>query len=214
MKTPLAVISNNAQLLANRSVDEERRAECTENILVASRRLNSLITNMLKLNKLEKQTIQPVPASYDVCEQLAECVFQYEELLESRQLELEPDLEDRCFVLADAELMELVWTNLISNAIKFTPPGGTITLTQKAVGDFAEISVADTGCGMSAETQKHIFEKFYQGTHPTQLPETVLDWRWSSAFWSFRAVQSPFRVAQITVRNLRFSSAFQGVYHT
>lgn len=163
MKTPLAVISNNAQLLANRSVDEERRAECTENILVASRRLNSLITNMLKLNKLEKQTIQPVPASYDVCEQLAECVFQYEELLESRQLELEPDLEDRCFVLADAELMELVWTNLISNAIKFTPPGGTITLTQKAAGDFAEISVADTGCGMSAETQKHIFEKFYQG---------------------------------------------------
>ena len=66
-------------------------------------------------------------------------------------------------MLADAELMELVWTNLISNAIKFTPPGGTITLTQKAAGDFAEISVADTGCGMSAETQKHIFEKFYKG---------------------------------------------------
>lgn len=163
MKTPLAVISNNAQLLAGHSISEERREECTENILSASRRLNSLITNMLKLNKLEKQTIRPVPDSYDVCEQLAECVFQYEELLESHQLELEPELEDRCFVLADAELMELVWTNLISNAIKFTPPGGVITLTQKTAGDFAEVSVADTGCGMSEETQKHIFEKFYQG---------------------------------------------------
>jgi signal transduction histidine kinase len=163
MKTPLAVISNNAQLLANNTISEERRRECTENIRVASRRMNSLITNMLKLNKLEKQTIKPAPERYDLCEQLAECIFQYEELLEERQLELAPQLEDRCFVCADSELMNLVWTNLISNAVKFTPNGGMITITQVSHDGIAEVSIADTGCGMDEITQKHIFEKFYQG---------------------------------------------------
>ena len=163
MKTPLAVISSNAQLLAQQGGDEARRTEYTENILLASRRLNNLITNMLKLNKLEKQAISPMPERYDVCGQLAECVFQCEEILEERRLELETELDDRAFVLADRELMELVWTNLIANAVKFTPVGGTITLTQRYAGDMVEVTVADTGCGMDEETQKHIFDKFYQG---------------------------------------------------
>jgi signal transduction histidine kinase len=163
IKTPLAIISNNTQLLARPGLDEVSRADYTENILSASRRLNNLITNMLKLNKLEKQTIKPAPESYDVCRQLAESVFQYEELMEEKQLELQTDLEERCFVQADSELMELVWTNLMSNAVKFTPTGGTITMTQRTEGTFACITISDTGCGMDEETRKHIFDKFYQG---------------------------------------------------
>lgn len=64
---------------------------------------------------------------------------------------------------ADPELLSLVWSNLISNAVKFTPHGGKITVELTADGDWAVVRVTDTGCGMTPETGRHIFEKFYQG---------------------------------------------------
>jgi signal transduction histidine kinase len=60
-------------------------------------------------------------------------------------------------------MLEIVWNNLISNAVKFTAPGGSITLTLKQSEGFAVARISDTGCGMDEETQKHIFDKFYQG---------------------------------------------------
>jgi signal transduction histidine kinase len=66
-------------------------------------------------------------------------------------------------VTADPELLTLVWNNLLSNAIKFTDDGGQITVSLKSQNDKAVISISDTGCGISQEVGKHIFEKFYQG---------------------------------------------------
>ena len=162
-KTPLSVIYSNAELLQKSGQLSEEQRESEENILHSSRRLSDLIQNMLKLNKLEKQTILPAVETYDVCAQLCECAVQFENRWEEKDIEFEADLEDSAYISADPGLMELVWNNLLSNAVKFTPAGGTITLSQSTDDTDVVISVTDTGCGMTPETMEHIFYKFYQG---------------------------------------------------
>lgn len=163
IKTPLSVIQNNAELLQADYLTEEQRREHVSAILYATRRLSNLITNMLKLNKLEKQVIKPKPQTFDVCAQLCDCALQFEEMWDKKDIEFAADLEDRAMIQADEGLLELVWTNLLSNAVKFTPNGGTITITQTSDKKEITVTVSDTGCGMSEQTMKHIFDKFYQG---------------------------------------------------
>ena len=169
-KTPLAGIQNNAMLLQRKNLSEEERLECAAAIVLSTRRLSDLIFNMLKLNKLEKQTIVPKAEPYDLCEQLCECVILFDDAMEKKNIAFEAELEEQAIITADADLMELVWNNLLSNAVKFTPPGGSIKLCQRTDANGIRVSVTDTGCGMDDHTQKKIFEKFYQGdtSHATE----------------------------------------------
>lgn len=162
MKTPIAIIKNYAQMLQSDNLSEEQRKEYAASIEQAAGKLSSLITNILKLNKLENQSIVVEAENYDVCRQLCDCILQFEDLWEEKNLEIEAELEDEAQVYADANLMELVWNNLLSNAVKFTEPGGSIKVTQTSDTKNIKISVADSGCGMSADSVKHIFDKFYQ----------------------------------------------------
>ena len=170
LKTPLAVMGNYATMLQQPGISEEDRVEYARAISHSSRRLAALITNILKLNKLENQQIFPQPQEFDLGEQLCECLLAFEEAWERKNLEIETDIADDIRIRSDPELLSLVWNNLISNAVKFTPEGGTIAVSLKADGQNVTVSVRDTGCGIDAETGKHIFEKFYQGdtSHATQ----------------------------------------------
>lgn len=162
-KTPLSVIHSNAQMLLKDDTLSDEQREYVSNILDSSRRMSSLIQNMLKLNKLEKQTIVPVASRYDVCRQLCDCAVMFEESWEAKAIELEADLEESAYICVDEGLMELVWNNLLSNAVKFTNEGGQIIIKQFSDNDRVVVSVTDSGCGMSSEVMAHIFDKFYQG---------------------------------------------------
>ena len=170
IKTPLAAIQNYTQLLQRPNLSPEERDSYISAIQSSTRRLSELITNILKLNKLESRQITPHLEFYDLCRQLSECALAFEPVWEEKGIEFNADLEDRTAVRADASLMELVWNNLLSNAFKFTEPGGTVTLRQTADEHFVSVTVSDTGCGISKEAQKHIFDKFYQGdtSHATE----------------------------------------------
>ena len=170
LKTPLAVIQNYGTMLQQQDLPENKRLEYAKAITDASRRLANLITNILKLNKLENQQIYPKAETYDLGEQLCECLLTFESAWEDKALDIETDVEAEVMINSDGELLSLVWNNLFSNAIKFTPPHGKISLTLKAEGEFAVVQVSDTGCGISPEVGKHMFEKFYQGdtSHATQ----------------------------------------------
>ena len=168
LKTPLAVMGNYATMLQRPGITEEEKNDFAKAISEAARRLAQLITNILKLNKLENQQIFPQPQEFDLGEQLCECLLGFEDAWEAKNLEIE--IQDDVRILSDPELLSLVWNNLISNAVKFTPDGGTVGVSLKTEGSSVIVQVRDTGCGMKPETGMHIFEKFYQGdpSHTTQ----------------------------------------------
>ncbi len=170
MKTPLTVIQNYGRLLQSDDLSDAQRKEYAGAITDASRRLGDMMTNILKLNRLENQQIYPNLTVYDLGEQLCESLLQYESVWEKKNIEIETEIAQDVLVSADAELLLLVWNNLFSNAFKFTEDGGRVKLTLTADGTYATVKVTDTGCGMSADVGAHIFEKFYQGdsSHATQ----------------------------------------------
>ena len=170
LKTPLAVMGNYATMLQRPGITEEERCEYAKAISEAARKLAQLITNILKLNKLENQQIFPQPKEFDLGEQLCQCLLGFEDAWEAKSLEIETDIEDDVRIKSDPELLSLVWNNLISNAVKFTPDGGTIGLSLETEDGSVIVQVRDTGCGIRPEVGQHIFEKFYQGdtSHATQ----------------------------------------------
>lgn len=163
LKTPLAVIQNYAAMLQKPDLTEEKRVEYAKTITESTRRLADLIANILKLNRLENQQIYPDKQIYNLGEQLCECLLNFEDTWEKKEIEINTEIEGEVFIESDPELLTLVWNNLFSNAMKFTEPGGTISLRLRLAGELAVVEVSDTGCGISPEVGRHIFEKFYQG---------------------------------------------------
>ncbi len=170
LKTPLAVMQNYGTLLQSPDLSEQDRIKYAKSITDASRRLADLITNILKLNKLENQQIYPASQAYDLSEQLCECLLQFEHIWEEKKIEIETDMEENIKINADPELLSLVGNNLFSNAFKFTENGGKVSVSLTTEGSVAIVRVSDTGCGITPEVGKHIFDKFYQGdtSHATQ----------------------------------------------
>ncbi len=162
IKTPLSVIQNYAQALRGTALSAKERGEYADLLCAASRRLAGLISNILKLNKLENQKIFPEKRPVQAGELLRECVLSFEDAFESKGIELDCDIVDVGMV-SDKGFLEIIFNNLVSNAVKFTERGGSVTVTLRDEGANICVCVRDTGCGMSAETGARIFDKFYQG---------------------------------------------------
>lgn len=162
IKTPLAIISNYAKALQDKNLDEETKNQYSVSLLNATKRLSSLVSNILKLNKLENQSIAENKQKINLSEMIGECIIAHEELIEKKQLNCNINLDD-VQIYSVPSYLEIIWNNLISNAIKFTENGGTIGVELVQDKQFVCVKISDTGIGLSAETGKHIFEKFYQG---------------------------------------------------
>lgn len=163
IKTPLSVIQNYASLMFEKELPEEKRKEYAETVVDTTKKLTELISNILRLSKLENQQIFPKFEPYDLGEQVRECLLGFEDIWEEKSLEIHADIEDGVIVKSDEEMMSLVWNNLFSNAVKFTEKGGLLSVNLKTEEGTATVRVKDTGCGMSADVGANIFDKFYQG---------------------------------------------------
>ncbi len=170
LKTPLAGMKSYAQLLRAPGLSEEERMEYAESMIQSLTRMDGLITDILRLNKLENQKLTPKCERFDLSAALTECILLFEPIWEDKDITLEIEIPDNVFVVADRELLDLIWNNLLSNAFKFTPNGGTVGVSLTKKSDTICVSISDTGPGISAETGRHIFDKFYQGdpSHATK----------------------------------------------
>ena len=170
LKTPLAVIQNYATMLQSDGISETERKEYSNKIVNASVNLTALVTNILQLSRLENQKIYADIKPYNLSEQLCGCLLNFEHILDERQIELLTELDDTIILNSDEKLLDIVWNNLLSNAMKFTDEGGAVHVKVQQQNGYAVVSVADNGCGMTEEEQRHIFDKFYQAdtSHATK----------------------------------------------
>lgn len=162
-KTPLSVIQSYATIIQSPSVTNEEKKFYLEKIIESTQQLTHLVTNILKLNKIENNQVTVNKSEYNLSSQLSQCLLEFEEVWDRKNILIDFDVEDDVMVNTDESLMNIVWNNLISNAIKFTPVGGKIAVKLMQNENWILVDISDSGCGMSEETSKHIFEKFFQG---------------------------------------------------
>lgn len=162
IKTPIAIIQNCVTLMQSKDITEDERIGYAKTAEEATRRLNNLVTNILKLNKLENQEITKNYECFCLTGVLEKSILGFEEIIETKELFLDVQIED-VTIVSNKTYLELVFNNLISNAIKFTENGGTIGISVTPISGGALVAVSDTGCGISKEDGARIFDKFYQG---------------------------------------------------
>ncbi len=161
LKTPIAVIKSYATLLKEKPNDPDREKYVAV-ILSASERLGNLVGNILKLNKLENGDVRREYETVELSAMLADSILAFESIIEKKEIDLVCELDEVSIRTVPAYL-EIVWNNLISNALKFTDRGGSVTVTLRGDEDCAIVKIRDTGCGISPDVGGRIFEKFYQG---------------------------------------------------
>lgn len=161
-KTPLNAIEGYATLLQDPSLTENEEQEYVDKILFNTNRLSELAGNILMLSKVENQTIPADIKRFRLDEQIRQTLVILEPKWSAKNIDLDIDLAEINTTNCES-LLSQVWLNLIGNAIKFSPENSRITLRLFLGKDGIVFSVKDEGIGMSGETMKHIFEKFYQG---------------------------------------------------
>ncbi len=162
IKTPLSVIQNYAKALQHDNLSKENQKEYLSGLIFQTQKLSDLISNILKLNKLENQPASLEIETFDLSEFVRVSALSFENLIEKKQLELLIDI-DEMSITSSKSLLEIALNNLISNAIKFTDIGGKISISLKEEDSYAILKVSDTGCGISKDVGTRIFDKFYQG---------------------------------------------------
>lgn len=160
-KTPINAIEGYTTLLQSTDNIDETENEYIEKILFNTRRLSSLVSNILLLSKIENLSIQTHKEWYGLDEQIRESIVALESAWAPQNIEFDVDLDDIEFY-GNESMMHHVWGNLIGNAIKFSPENSEIKIRLRKKDDNIIFTVADRGPGLSEESKKHIFDKFYQ----------------------------------------------------
>lgn len=159
-KTPINAIEGYATLLQNGPQTEEQSLY-VDKILLNTRRLNELVSNILLLSKVDHQAITSSRTRYRLDEQIRQAVVLLEPKWAEKDLDLDVDLDHLDYTGSESLLLH-VWVNLIDNAIKYDPYGGLLRLRLYCRDNRAVFTVEDSGPGIAEEAQKHIFDKFYQ----------------------------------------------------
>jgi signal transduction histidine kinase/DNA-binding response OmpR family regulator/CHASE3 domain sensor protein len=161
LRTPLTGMLGFAELLLRDDVDEETRKRYLETIYSEGRRLTALVNDFLDLQRIEEGNFALALGPVDLAEVLAREVELYS--AQSAAHELVATLPKKpLLALGESDRIAQVVGNLLSNAIKYSPQGGRVVLTAEANGSFARVAIRDSGLGIPAAQQRHVFDKFFR----------------------------------------------------
>jgi len=168
-KTPIVSIRGFAKMLQRSDLTEEERHEYLETIISESERLTDLATNVLSLSKIEGQSILTDKRRFNVSEQIRLVIALLDGKWADKHISFDFDCGER-YLVGNEELLKQVWINLLDNAVKFSPSGGTVTIRITEMVSGTKITVTDEGNGIPEKVLPHIFDKFYQGdsSHATK----------------------------------------------
>jgi signal transduction histidine kinase len=164
LKSPIARLTGTVEtLLADRDAGPEKRETELRNILKAADDLNRFVTRILNLAQVERPEYQVHTASRDLNALVEKAVEGQRMAADERGIRLAAKLEPLFPVQVDGELIRESVSNLVENAVKYTPAGGRIDVSTAEEGDWVKVRVDDTGPGIKAEDAERIFAKFYRG---------------------------------------------------
>lgn len=161
LKTPLTAISGYAELIGNGMTGKEDTIRFSNEIHSNANRLLSLINDIIKLSELDEADHQMEMEKIDLYKLAENCVQMMQVTAEKQGIRLTLQGES-AMVMANKGLMDEVFYNLCSNAIRYNKPGGSVTVTVGTKDERPFLSVADTGIGIPKECQERVFERFYR----------------------------------------------------
>ncbi len=166
LKTPVAILKSTLQSLLQRERSAKDYRAGLEQALDDMQRLETLLHSMLRLARAEQWATasagREMPA-VDVSSTCRSAVDRLQALASERNVVLALEADGTMLVQADPDDLELVWSNLLENAIRFSPPGEKVRLCMKANGRRGTVEIEDRGPGIAPEELPHIFERFHRG---------------------------------------------------
>jgi PAS domain S-box-containing protein len=161
LRTPLTGVLGFAELLMHQDLDEDSRQRYVKTIHSEARRLTALVDDFLDLQKIEAGRFTLALEPFELGDVLAHQIELFSAQSSSHRIEL-VELADPVPMVADRNRVAQVMANLLSNAIKYSPAGGTVTVDVSSRHGFSRISVTDSGVGIPADQQAHVFTKFFR----------------------------------------------------
>ncbi len=165
LRSPLAAMQGYLEtiIMKNDTLSPDERLQYMNIVLKNTRSLNTLVGELFELSKLDAQQIEPHFEAFSIAELVQDVVMQFQPKAAHLNLTLEADLPERLsLVYADIGLVERAISNLIDNALRYTPAGGHVRIVPSDEGNAVSVQVIDTGYGIPAEDLPHIFERFYR----------------------------------------------------
>ena len=162
LRTPLTMIKGFSELLLDRKLDEESRREGLLEINSAAERLGRLIDNLLSVSRIESGGLEAQAVEMDLRAAILETVRAFGASGRQIEVKVADSFPPVLSIFAEPDKVTQILTNLISNAIKYSPPHTTVTIAVRATRGSAIVSVKDEGIGLSASDKERLFQKFFR----------------------------------------------------
>ncbi len=163
LRTPMTIISGFVDGVLDGTIPEEEHKKYLEIVLSEIKRLNRLVNDLLEMSRLNSGKIEYKMVPFDIAENVRKAIIAFEQSLSEKDIDVEVDFEDETmFVMGNSDSIYRVITNLMDNAVKFTPEKGYVKLSAATSGDKVKVTVENSGKGLNKRELAHIWDRFYQ----------------------------------------------------